>query len=133
MSGWELKIIAAEAHRLVALAAEDDDLRTALRALAESILAATAAASPPEVIRDDPAPPEPLRELTLGRSRPPSAPEGSPAGRGPSTGFDPDLAAIAAQCRRKATAARWAARCQGHPAEGADPGVVDGPTDPEMV
>ncbi len=41
MAGWELKIIEAEARRLIALAAEDDDLRADLRALAQEILAAT--------------------------------------------------------------------------------------------
>jgi hypothetical protein len=41
MPGWEMKIIEAEARRLIALAAEDDGLRSELRALAEMILAAT--------------------------------------------------------------------------------------------
>ena len=41
MSGWEMKIITAEARRLMALATEDADLRAELRVLAEAILAAT--------------------------------------------------------------------------------------------
>jgi hypothetical protein len=47
MSGWEMKIIAAEAHRLIALAAEDAGLRADLRALAQEILAATEVGDPP--------------------------------------------------------------------------------------
>ena len=53
MAGWEMKIITAEARRLLALAAEDADLRAELRALAEEILAATE--DPP----DHPASPAP--------------------------------------------------------------------------
>ena len=41
MSDWLMRVINAEAGRLVELAAEDDELRADLRALAESILAAT--------------------------------------------------------------------------------------------
>jgi hypothetical protein len=41
MAVWEMKIITAEAQRLMALAAEDADFRADLRASAESILAAT--------------------------------------------------------------------------------------------
>ena len=44
MSDWLMKVIRAEAKRLIELAAEDDELRADLRALAEQILAATAAA-----------------------------------------------------------------------------------------
>ena len=43
MPGWEMKIIEAEARRLLPLAAEDADLRADLRALALAILAATEA------------------------------------------------------------------------------------------
>src|SRR5437773_1361585 len=99
MAGWLMKIITAEARRLIALAAEDTDLRADLRALAEEILAATeeplhpgevaptestSGADPSseseegassslttlEVAQDERAEAtEPLRELTLGRSR----------------------------------------------------------------
>jgi hypothetical protein len=89
-----MKIIAAEAHRLLALAAEDADLRADLRSLAQEILAATEAppsdaeaAPKPPSSGAEPAPPaggdaphglmthgvaqvpkpKPLRELTLGR------------------------------------------------------------------
>jgi hypothetical protein len=46
MAGWEMKIITAEAQRLMAMAAEDADLRAGLRDLAETILAATADTPP---------------------------------------------------------------------------------------
>jgi hypothetical protein len=85
-----MKILTAEAHRLLALAAEDADLRADLRALAQEILAATEAppsdaeaAPKPPSSGAEPAPPAggdappglmthvpkpiPLRELTLGR------------------------------------------------------------------
>ena len=41
MSDWLMRVIKAEAERLIELAADDDELRADLRALAESILAAT--------------------------------------------------------------------------------------------
>ena len=93
---WQMKLISAEADRLIELAADDAGLRAELRALAERILEAIA--GPPS--EDDPdranpaarvlsaatteerpaarspvslnrrRPPEPLRELTLGRVRP---------------------------------------------------------------
>ncbi len=85
MSDWLMRVIKSEAQRLIELAAEDDELRADLRALAQSILAATASAS--NVVDNvvhapspaDGAPPnaqqaaEPLRELTLGRSLPPKS------------------------------------------------------------
>src|SRR5205823_3811052 len=40
---WQMKILIAEAERLLELAAEDADLRADLRALAEKILMVTAA------------------------------------------------------------------------------------------
>ena len=45
MSDWLMRVIKAEAERLIELAADDDELRADLRALAESILAATASQS----------------------------------------------------------------------------------------
>ena len=57
MSDWLMRVIKAEADRLVELAAEDDELRADLRALAESILAATAT---PESKIDHDAPHESL-------------------------------------------------------------------------
>ena len=95
-----MKVIKAEAERLIALSTEDEELRADLRALAEQILAATEgsgikvddvpANSPPESApastadedaadseatsetakADDKLENEPLRELTLGRSAP---------------------------------------------------------------
>jgi hypothetical protein len=41
MSGWLMRVIKAEAKRLIELAGEDDELRADLRALAQEILAAT--------------------------------------------------------------------------------------------
>src|SRR4051812_31957485 len=96
MADWRMKIIAAEAERLMEVAAEDAELRGELRALAEQILAATAdppttedagrtnatpqaapapaiqegSASSPLTPVDPGKPAEPLRELTLGRSPP---------------------------------------------------------------
>ncbi|MBV8558928.1 MAG: hypothetical protein JO116_25595, partial [Planctomycetaceae bacterium] len=132
MSDWEMKIITAEARRLLTLAAEDAALRAELRALAEEVLAATGppragldagmeplpsgdiptspsgeGSSPgpttPEVARVDPvSAPEPLRELTLGRS-PPARSEIRPAATvGASGSSDDDLPEIEARCRRKA-------------------------------
>src|SRR5262245_64354723 len=95
MTDWQMKIIAAEAERLIELAAEDADLRADLRLLAQRILAATLepqtdheatptnSSSPAEPTStgqesvpheaargDPPRPDEPLRRLTLGRSSP---------------------------------------------------------------
>ena len=102
MPGWEMKIIEAEARRLLSLAAEDAELRADLRALALAILAATEAPQtetpvPPAAKETgagrepDPAnhgapqadqtqEPEPLHELTLGQSRPAPAEPHQPAG-----------------------------------------------------
>ncbi len=41
MSDWLMRVMKAEAERLIAMAADDDQLRGDLRALAEAILAAT--------------------------------------------------------------------------------------------
>ena len=41
MSDWLMRVIRAEAKNLIALAADDDELRAGLRALANEILAAT--------------------------------------------------------------------------------------------
>lgn len=77
---------------------------------------------------------EPLRELTLGQSRPTSpgdsiAPS-MPAKRGVAGA---DLASLEARCRRKAEAARWAAECQRRIREGADFHGADDPLDEEMA
>src|SRR4051794_33835006 len=89
MSDWLMKVIRAEADRLLELAAEDDELRADLRALAERILAATrdpggGMDSSPEDVPSNTTEPglqdaadEPLRELTLGRSRPTPTPRGT--------------------------------------------------------
>ena len=82
MSDWLMRVIKAEAERLIELAAEDDELRADLRALAESILAATdgqpvnrsiettPATSPSEAVTAvTQQAEEPLSELTLGSAR----------------------------------------------------------------
>ena len=78
MADWLMKVIKAEAERLIDLAAQDDKLRADLRALAESILAATTAPEPKLETTPATSPfeavtavthqtEEPLIELTLGR------------------------------------------------------------------
>ena len=126
MAGWEMKIITAEAHRLIASAAEDADLRSDLRALAQEILAATeapqsrtdgapvgAGEKPGSSTRthdgsqiDRPEAPEPLRELTLGRRTP--FPFQAPAPGVPTRPVhdEDELNRIEARCRAKAEAAR---------------------------
>jgi hypothetical protein len=101
MSDWLMRVIKAEAERLIELAADDDELRADLRALAEHLLAATqlpmsdanrpaqpapltATTAPiagdtsssrpgtPERIEADASTAgEPLKELTLGKPSPP--------------------------------------------------------------
>jgi hypothetical protein len=159
MSRWEMKIITAEAQRLLALAAEDADLRADLRALAEEILATTEgsqpddatsmpshagatserspkATGPPPVADagvphgpttqeaaqvDRPRGSGPLRELTLGRSRPSPVEihhlQGAIAG---AVASDADLPEIEARCRLKAEGARRAAAHQRPNCEWAD-------------
>lgn len=111
MSEWLMKIIRAEAERLLELAVDDDELRTDLRALAERILAETRepggtndSGSPAEVEKSV----KPPRELTLGRPCPASSPSGS---RVSSTArghpdHDAGLEALEVRCRAKAVATR---------------------------
>jgi len=138
MSDWLMRVIKSEAERLIELAAEDNELRADLRALAQAILAATevphsekdpAPAKSPTTpastaeggIHDglekrDAAPAdsdqavEPLRELTIGRSSPSKSEtrSASTAMFRPVTAHD-DLIEIETRCRRKGEAARWAA------------------------
>ena len=125
MSDWLMKMIRAEARRLLELAAGDEDLRADLRALAQEILASTSTAEPTSegaaAGRDSA---EPLRELTLGQSRPSTMPGSSDPGTPPKRSRSPgDIASLEARCRRKAEAARWAAECQRRIGEGSDPSV----------
>jgi hypothetical protein len=145
MSDWLMRVIKAEAERLVELAGEDDELRADLRALAESILAATAATQPSidttESTSTSEAPPAddeptaaPLKELTLGRlslSRSNSS-SVSAAMNWPKTEAD-DLTAIEARCRRKCEAARWAAERVRQAREGNSLPVENPAMEPEMV
>ena len=128
MADWLMRVIKSEAKHLIELAAEDEELRADLRALAEEILAATESSR----VEMDPAPSqpdstrhvepvesggettaeetvEPLRELTLGRS---AAAKGEIGIASPSVshgkGGCDELTEIEAGCRWKAEAARWA-------------------------
>jgi hypothetical protein len=127
MSDWLMRVIKAEAKQLIALAADDDELRADLRALANEILAATeepgAGAESAHAESDgsttvDPVEPEadkvevvePLRELTLGRSATPkSEPRVDSAVASRAITRHDELAEIEANCRWKGEAARWAA------------------------
>jgi hypothetical protein len=137
MSAWELKVIASEAQRLLALAVKDAGLRQELRALAEDILRATEGTSPgtipPGSNRVVPATKvaaasvEPLRELTLGRSRP------APAEPPQASVADLDLAAIMGRCRVGAEGARRAAARQRRIREGGAAENETLPEDPEIA
>jgi hypothetical protein len=145
MSDWLMRVIKAEAERLVELAALDDELRADLRALAESILAATAATQP-EI--NTPSPPSPsetvtaedrptaasLKELTLGRPSPsPGDPRPvAPAMNRRKTKYG-DLTEIETRCRWKGEAARWAAERLRRAREGNSFQVEGPPMEPEMV
>ena len=145
MSEWLMKVIKAEAERLIELAAEDDELRADLRELAGSILAATelpqplfdssssespTEATPAEMSQTE----EPLKELTLGRpllSQSRSQPV-TPARNQPKTKHD-DLIQLERGCRRKCEAARWAVERLRRAREGNDFQVENPPVDPESV
>ena len=145
MSDWLMRVIKAEADRLVELAAEDDELRADLRALAESILEATAppelkidvnaAESPSDATTAEEAPmAEPPLELTLGRpslSRANFRPVSSPVNRAKAK--HDDLTAIESRCRQKCEAARWAAERLRRAREGYDVDVECAGMAQEMV
>ena len=147
MSDWLMRVIRAEAKHLIALAAEDEELRADLRALAEEILAATqdpagsdgsATVDPAEsgsetTIEEEV---EPLRELTLGRP--------VPARGGPDAGStlpsvsrtgaaEDELAEIESRCRWKGEAARWAVERLLRGREGNDRGNLDPPMEPKVA
>jgi hypothetical protein len=160
MADWRLKIITAEAQRLIELASEDTQLREQLRALARTILDSTAnppnrdevepgrstgsdptAAAIPEPSRPSERPVEearparePLRELTLGRSTTARKLVSSP----PTTGAMPrgseaELAPIEARCRLKAEAARRAALRLHQACRGEAPTEEVAPGHPEIA
>jgi hypothetical protein len=144
MSAWELKVIAAEAQRLLALAVKDAGLREELRALAEDILRATEGSLPlttttasprlSPVTKALPAAVEPLRELTLGRSRasPPGIPP-VPTEMPQPLVADVDLAEIMSRCRLNAEGARRAAARQRRIREGDAAEAEISLEDPEIV
>jgi hypothetical protein len=73
---------------------------------------------------------EPLRELTLGRSHPGADPPGHRESARGTT--DDDLEILAARCRAKAEAARWAAERQRRIRERDEQPDEDQPADPAM-
>ena len=146
MSDWLMRVIKAEAARLIELAADDDELRGDLRELAESILAATAPTSPAagadllgiataEVAQSRCAEPdESLRELTLGRSPSPKKDLRRRWRR-----YDclesphDDLVQLERRCRQKAETTHWAAERLRRAREGNQFAIDNAPVDPEMV
>lgn len=125
MSNWALKILEAEAERLVAAAADDPALRDALRSFARSLLERTEALAP--------ASPEPLHELTLGRS--PVRPLEVPRGHSEPTGSELALPMeeVERDCRQKAEALRWAVERQRRLAEGVSVVEADTPVQAELA
>ena len=151
MSDWLMRVIKAEAKHLIALAADDDELRADLRALANEILAATEdseveaksphpesgsskAVAPAESEPNAEAIVEPLRELTLGRSVPPkSEPQAEPALASKAVTSNDELVRIEASCRWKGEAARSVAERMLRIREGNDCFLQDLPMDSEMA
>ena len=159
MSDWLMKVIKAEAERLIALAAEDDELRADLRALAEAILAATERF---DIKADDArrirhaqayAASEPVHEAAGNRLQADDRARMSRSGSSRWEGLrhqreiiDPLSAAMfrlktthdrsrgdRSPLPRKAEAARWAAERLRRVREGNDFPIENAPMDPEMV
>ena len=77
---------------------------------------------------------EPLRELTLGRSRPsPDPHEAHPELDTPAQDEESDMETLVGHCRAKAEAARWAAERQRRLHERSESPEEDAPIDPAMV
>jgi hypothetical protein len=147
MSDWLMKVIRAEADRLLELAADDDELRADLRVLARRILDATEETkervepSAAAAAQDTPGHnasaevDEPLRELTLGRPRSESSqasPHPTKRGGG-QAGQDDDLARLESRCRAKGEVARSIAERLRDMAEGQDLKHAEAPHDPELA
>ncbi len=145
MSDWLMKVIKAEAARLLELAAQDSELRADLRILAHEILTATAAQesdadSAPQIAStaDRPADSnqalEPLRELTLGRSfRHGSESSAEPASVKPVEASHDSIDTISARCRWKSEAARSVAERLRRRGEGNEFPVENAAIDREML
>jgi hypothetical protein len=148
MPSWEIKIITAEAKRLLEQSRNDAELRDDLRALALQILAETGGApssdraetkeAPREFARSsaaDHSPPEgsiaePLRPLTLGQF----ATVQTHVLPSPVNSHRPDdpIAEIETRSRRKAEAARWSAERQRRIREGTGYDLDNAALDPEI-
>jgi hypothetical protein len=149
MSDRELKSLASESHRLIAMSAQDPDLRTALRALAMEILEATERPPPESSAAETETVPtstavggpdhsdpqrEPLHELTLGRRPAAAVPPPSAAGGSSRVESEEDeLEGLGARCRAKCDAVRWQAECHRRIWEGVETPIEDAGLDPEMV
>lgn len=162
MSSNLAQVVARLVDRLIILASEDPELRSQLRHLAEAVLEATQSgeappaelsASPPdevtkvqevssdaeriavpvsaEPVRSEP--PEPLPELTLGRSVPRVEPTPAYYSSRLAPPSDADLAVIERRCRVKAEGARWAASRRRLLAEGAVYEIDIEPVDREII
>jgi hypothetical protein len=153
MSDWLMKVIRAEAKQLIALAADDEELRADLRALAGEILSVTEA----QRAGSEPLAPEtsgsatvestetrsesttletvePLRELTLGRSVSAKGEMGiAPTNVARAESTSARLAEIEARCRLRGAAGRWAVERLLRIREGNDRPDLDAPTDPRIV
>jgi hypothetical protein len=133
MSDWLMKLIRAEADRLVEMAHDDPALRAELRKLAEGILRGTterdadlppSAAERPRDVPDAESPGEPLHELTLGQPKPTAPPTAASAHQGGPRGVTSDDSdSLQHRCRQKADAARWAAEIQRRLHEGTPVGA----------
>src|SRR5262245_4229604 len=149
MSDWDMKFLTSESQRLMAMSAQDPDLRAELRALAMEILEATEAPRPdssgavtetilaPTTGGDQDHPGtrrEPLHELTLGRR--PAAPVPPPSAASGSLRLESEedeLEDIGVRCRAKCDAVRWQAECHRRIWEGVEAPIEDAGLDPEMV
>ena len=147
MSDWLMRVIKAEASRLIELATDDDELRADLRALAESILAATSpqtgtaeATVSTQALCEDAEDDERKADGRSGNSR---WGERRRRKRLPGrwlqrrslsqrTPID-DLVDLESRCRQKAGAAHWAAERLCRAREGNNFPTEHAPVEPEMV
>jgi hypothetical protein len=138
MSDWLMKVIRAEADRLIELARDDPELKADLRALAEKILSETATqldATETTVEPDATEAEEPRLQLTLGQAtapRPASGP-GRPEGQPRRNAARAELEALAARCRAKAEAALSGPRSETHDDGSPDTAAAPSPVDTALA